>query len=79
MAETIKIERAWRVGAQCFDTYEEAQKFRTANRKELQRDEFTSFIADLISKCPYGQAEIGSAEDIAERILAAYIVKKIAR
>ncbi len=72
----LKPEKKWAVGDRQFDSYAEARSFAAENKPQALRFDFIGFLRDAIDACPYGEASSESAEDIADKILAAYTVKR---
>lgn len=75
----LKPSKKWVVGDRTFETYDEARSFAAEQRPQLQRRDFIGLIRDAISECPYGEANAESAEEIADKILASFTVKRKAR
>jgi hypothetical protein len=75
----LKPERKWVVGDRTFETYDKALSFVAEQRPLLQRQDLINSIASTIEKCPYGQADTTSAEDIADALLSAFTIKRKAR
>lgn len=74
MAE-LKPEKIWKVGDRTFIDYAEAQRYLSAHKAECERAALVSFFAEVIRKCPYGQAEEHCADDFADALLKRYTVK----
>jgi hypothetical protein len=71
----LKPEKVWKVGDRTFVDYAEAQKYLSTHKAEHERAALATFFAAVISKCPYGQAEVNCADDFADALLARYVVK----
>jgi hypothetical protein len=71
----MKPERAWKVGDQTFDTYEEARAYATANKAALEYDELVKAIEEAVEQCPYGQASEGSGHSLADYLLERFTIK----